>query len=76
MPADIPVTDPVPSTVAIAGLPLLHVPPEVVSPSVVELPTHTVVKPVIGATYAKQASEVISSSRVVISNFMNLIFKL
>ena len=46
-PAETPVTTPVELTVAIAGLLLLQVPPTVVSISVMVLPVHTLVGPVI-----------------------------
>ena len=50
VPADTPVTTPeVTSTVAIAALPLLHVPPVVASLSVEVAPAHIFVIPVTGA---------------------------
>jgi len=50
VPPDTPVTTPVPATtVAIAGVALLHVPPAVASANVLVKPMHTVVVPVITA---------------------------
>src|SRR5665647_2384158 len=50
VPPDTPVTTPVPATtVATAGVALLHVPPAVASANVVVKPTHTFVVPVITA---------------------------
>jgi hypothetical protein len=50
VPEDIPVTIPLlPPTVASSGLPLLHIPPGMMSLSVIVCPTHTFVGPVIAA---------------------------
>ena len=49
LPAATPVTTPVPEIVALEGLLLLHVPPEVASASVVVKPSHTLAVPVIAA---------------------------
>lgn len=48
VPADIPVTTPVELTVATEGLLLLHVPPAVVSESVIVVPTQVEEAPMIG----------------------------
>ena len=49
MPAATPITTPSAVIVAMASLLLLHVPPAVVSVSVILLPVHTAVAPAIGA---------------------------
>ena len=73
VPAVMPVTEPESLTVAIAGLLLVHIPPSVVSPSVVDEPAQTVVKPVIGPTVAKDELAINSRNRVVFKNSMYFI---
>jgi len=60
-PADMPVTMPVPGVIAaIAGLLLLHVPPEVALKSVTVLPTHTLDGPVIESISVPELSVMVT----------------
>ncbi len=52
VPAATPLTTPAAEIVAIAGAPLIHVPPGVALLSVVVLPSHTLAVPVIGGKAA------------------------
>jgi hypothetical protein len=68
-----PTTEPSVPIVATEVLLLVHVPPAVVSPNVVDVPTQAVIMPVMGATCANDRTAVIRKSRVNPAVFIFLI---